>query len=323
MAQVHIEHCGVKDVDSDTDDWPACMNGMGINAKLQTAIMLPKFKDLRFTATCKHWVLEAVEVAYLTLSELDDQARNDMRAKTPQHAAPHSRKGFEMRLRGGGSPDPHAIVDAKKPGHTMLWRGGYKEKELGLENEDGTLDLTKLATCSGDFSGGKKLAYFTPQPETADGYAQWAKHKVEAAEVCVTQVAVPESLTKDLETLVLWSPVTDLPSDDWKQMIWSSRRSGRWPQPLRKKWGNVGLIQGHIASSIDKTFIDMRDWNELRANDVMKINVKVPDGTWERWSAMQWVFYSTAAQEAFEEACQGQVTFHEMGAFKVPKQSDD
>ena len=63
----YIEEVDIPDATTSTDDWDACMLAMGINEKLRTAILLPEFEDIRFTATCKYWVLDAMEMCYEAL----------------------------------------------------------------------------------------------------------------------------------------------------------------------------------------------------------------------------------------------------------------
>src|SRR5205809_6879879 len=73
----HIEQIDVPDATTSTDDWDACMRAMGINEKLRTAILLPEFRDIRITATCKYWVLDAVETCYGSLEDMDNRLRRE------------------------------------------------------------------------------------------------------------------------------------------------------------------------------------------------------------------------------------------------------
>jgi hypothetical protein len=47
------------------------MRAMGINQKLRGTILLPEFDDIRFTATCKYWVLDAMKICYGALKDMD------------------------------------------------------------------------------------------------------------------------------------------------------------------------------------------------------------------------------------------------------------
>jgi len=44
------------------------MRAMGVDEKLRIAILLPEFRDIRFTAT---WVLDAMEIRYSALKDTD------------------------------------------------------------------------------------------------------------------------------------------------------------------------------------------------------------------------------------------------------------
>lgn len=43
------------------------MHAAGINYRLQQTILLPDFVDIRGTASCQFWLVEAVEMVYGTL----------------------------------------------------------------------------------------------------------------------------------------------------------------------------------------------------------------------------------------------------------------
>lgn len=56
--------CGVL---SSSDDWVSIMDELEINGRLKRAIIMPEFRDLRGTGSCKFWVLEAMDVAFAAL----------------------------------------------------------------------------------------------------------------------------------------------------------------------------------------------------------------------------------------------------------------
>src|SRR5437762_6169760 len=66
-----------------TDNWDACIRAVGINEKLRTSLLLPEIYDIRFTATCKYWVLDAMEICYGTLKDLNRRLIME-RARTKQ-----------------------------------------------------------------------------------------------------------------------------------------------------------------------------------------------------------------------------------------------
>jgi hypothetical protein len=230
-----------------------------------------------------------------------------------------SRKEQKQPMKESGPSMPQPAVATKTqapatlPFHTMLWRAGSKTKDLRLlDKTSGKISLNAIGTFPGDFSGIRKLAYFTPQRETADRYAQWTKEKVPIENIVITQVAVPETLTNNLSKLILYAS-PNKPRDWWKQVVWSSRRGEYWPKELETRESDSDLIIGHIASGLHAKFEKMKDWTAIKDNDILR--VQIDD---ETKFAMQWVFNNRRGEEAFQEQCQGKVWFHFLGALKTP-----
>lgn len=104
IARSHVRDPRLPDVIALEEDWVSLLRNLGINDKLQTAILLPEFSDLRVTRSCKYWVSMSMEWGFSTLSGLDDRLREELRrrkpgvgqqkAKTPTLDTPVSRKRF-------------------------------------------------------------------------------------------------------------------------------------------------------------------------------------------------------------------------------------
>src|SRR3954453_12747522 len=115
----------------------------------------------------------------------------------------------------------------------MLWRAGDRKRPEAFYNQaTQEVDLSAISTVPGDFTGQKKVAYWTPQKETADRYAQWTKHKVDISEIVMIQIAVPESLIKTLVVYYLWYDERRMPKDEWKKLVYYSRRGKYLPPEL-------------------------------------------------------------------------------------------
>lgn len=67
FAVFQVESPDIPDATSGCDDWDEMMVRIGIRDELRAAILLPEFEDIRYTATCKFWVLDAMEMRFETL----------------------------------------------------------------------------------------------------------------------------------------------------------------------------------------------------------------------------------------------------------------
>ncbi len=131
--------------------------------------------------------------------------------------------------------------------------------------------------------------------------------------MAIIQVAVPEIFIRALTTKYLW--YADGPADDeWKRLVWSSRR-GRDLEGDLKALSQVDLLIGHIASGAHVKFTKMPDWKGIKGQDLVMVEI---DGV-EREST-QWVFHTVKAREGFVKNCKGKVWIHDLGKLKVPKQ---
>ncbi len=74
-AVSHIDENETHDACTASDDWDFCLKAHGINDKLRTAILLPEFADLRYTASCKYWIIDAIVMGYEELEAMDEIIR--------------------------------------------------------------------------------------------------------------------------------------------------------------------------------------------------------------------------------------------------------
>lgn len=195
----------------------------------------------------------------------------------------------------------------------MIWRAGSRKKAEDFYNQETRqIDLAAIFTCPGDFSSLKAVAYWTPQKETANRYAQWCKQKTPVSEIVFIQVAVPESFIDSLVTEYLWCGDRQKPTDTWKKLIWYSRRGKMVPVEL-DYLDEKDLLIGHISSGIHKKVEHLKDHTKIGERDVLSVKI---DG--EERKAVQWVFNTTKAMRAFARTCVGKVWIHSAGHLMVP-----
>ncbi len=237
--------------------WKGLMDRLGINQRLQTAIMLPEFEDVRHTASCKFWLVDSMRMAFVALEKFNDELRKEMACH--QHAG-----GLVPNLEGGKRREAVLTAPIAMENHTMLWRGGSHASNMALYNQGtGELDLDAVASTPGDFSGMMPVTYFSTQRQTADHYAAYAKHRANLAKVSILQIAVPHSLKDRLSVLELHcdprpeTPARADPVNNWEKVVWYSRRGKRLPKELA--WiDKKDVLVGECARSMNVAFKKMR-----------------------------------------------------------------
>lgn len=264
FAVWQIDENPTPDATCASDDWDSCLRSLGINDKLRKAILLPEFEDLRYAVSCKYWVLDAIETTYETLETMDEK----MRLEADRLRRAKSRAGNGKT--DPGTPTPITATSSAAPSaidnHTMIWHAASRQKAENFYNQTtGQISLRAILTVPGDFSGTSRVAYWTPQKETADSYAQWSKHKMPASEIAFIQVAVPESFTDRLATEYLWCGDRQKPTDVWKKLIWHSRRGREVPDELDIRYPK---ILGAKTLTEGKKFED-----KLVTNWILKYNL--------------------------------------------------
>lgn len=323
---LYIDHFTIEEAEVD-DDW-ALMDRVGINTALKSAIMSPEFEDVRDTASCTFWLMEAVHGRWSYLKGLDlryrmvqdetsqrpsdDDSSEPTISSDPNPLTPKKRKKKFCSPETGTLANPTAQAESASPlqedeGHVMLWRGGDNNKHTAFYNKDtGEIDLSRIFSMQGDFSGLTSIPYFTSDREAAEKYAEFALHYLPDNQVSILQVAVPKSFIERLDVQYLWygSAPGGKPSDTWQQLIWWSRRGRDTPESL--DWiTEKDLLIGHIARSIHQKYQRMRSHHQIKESALLSIQV---DGVEQK--AIQWVFQSKIAQRGFQNVCKGRVWLH-------------
>ena len=314
----HFEGSEVPDVSSGEENWEVTMLDWGIDRSLRKAILLPEFADIRFTATCKFWLIDAMYMKWKALQDLEEDAQAQLarvqRARSPKAVSistpsmdpltgrkggllsvPALRLPLPQDLAANPPSPPMESSDGTLPivgsvglppldldRHTMLWRAGFRDRHKEFYNAaTGKIRVGAIRSYPGDFAGSRGLAYFTPQKEVADRYAQWAKQKTEITNVVVVKVAVPWDWIEVLQTEYLW---VNHPQNMWKKLVWSSRCGDPLSEELEYLL-QKDLLVGHIASGTNKKFERMSPHTQIKENDLLTVMI---DG--EMKKAIQWVF---------------------------------
>lgn len=239
----------------------------------------------------------------------------------PTVTLPEAKSSTNPLSSEGNESSVHAaaatVAPVSLPGHTILWRAcSRRDAEAFYNHHTQEINLHVISTYPGDFSASRVVASWTPQKETADRYAQWAKHTAKDEEIAIIQVAVPEVFTRTLTTEYLWFGDRERSTDLWKKVIWHCRRGVEFPEEL-DHLTQKDLLIGHIASGKHRKYERMAHYNQIDEGDVLTIEV---DGTGRK--SVQWIFQTSKAKRGFQEHCQGKVWIHNLGRLRVPVPKD-
>lgn len=281
----------VADADDSSDDWYSCMDRLGIGERLKTAIMLKEYEDLRYTATCKYWLKDAVQNVYDHLKHLNDEPAATpakisrlSKSKSRKQPTPYTQpfddieeepstsERLEIANESAGRTIPEVATSIGAPSamelHTSIWRSGSRLKAQAFYNEvTGAIDPAAMITSPGDFNlSQRSIAYWTPQRETALRYAKWARYKNPVVDIALIQVSVPEALMRRLTVSHIWF------SDEWKTVVWCGRNM-RFLPPKLAELEEKDVLIGHIASGKHVKYVNMKDPTEIQERDVLTVTI--------------------------------------------------
>ncbi|KAI9844964.1 MAG: hypothetical protein M1838_001948 [Thelocarpon superellum] len=330
VAEFQLTWSKVEDAYTESDDWRACMDGLGINQTLQDAILNPEYEEIRFTQSCKFWLLDTMGDKYSFLLDMPERIRDGTatmhsireRAKRRKPAASFSQSsslatpatppqagddsGVSMPT-SSATPSAPAVATTVEtplslPGHTTLWRAGTLSGATSFYDiATQKIDLYAISMSPGDFCGPIRRTYWTPQKETAERYARFAMSRKDFEPAAILQVFVPDSFLATLKIAEVWF------GDDWKKLIWASRKIKEFPPELQELESSDVLV-GHVASGINNKFTKLKGPELIKERALLMVCI---GGEWKR--AVQWVFQSAKARQGFERECRGKVYIHRIG----------
>ena len=298
-AHACIDRDRIPDGLSTSEDWDDIMTKLGINSTLRAAILCPGFDDIRGTASCKHWIWEAMKMRFEALDNLIDYISCEYERR---------RKVAEAGDCEGNTDPPASLTEtpASLDGHTMLWRACTKPAAEYCANAPQRLKFTSMTVYPGDFEGDR--TYFTPQYQTANRFANYLKHLAPLAEIAILQIAVPNDFIESLSKNHLLS---DGPSSKaWKEVVWHYRCR----KPLSRLRSDTEVICakklwiGHILLSGRARFNAVDGYATLQSSDALMVEV---DGQWQK--AEQWSFSGREVQAKFARLCKGKALIHSVG----------
>lgn len=353
FVEYAIEDEGIPDAESSEDDWIECMQAIGITRKCQDAIMIKEFEDIRYTRSCKYWLIDMMTNVYLTLEHLDEnlkmnahhiQRSEDMtnrpHAKVPTLASPTSRKPATLTPMPqnlvGESPSKFQLspltptTQHKASSHlnplvaTSLGSPSAINLHTMIWRAGTKLKAEKFYNQATGALDLDSLNAVIGDFQWSSGKAYWTPQKATADRYA--QWAKIKHAIVDIAIIQVAVPETLLKSlsteylwhsETWKQLIWLGRNIRNLPKEL-EHIGEKDLLIGHIASGKHSKYMKMKSYHQIKEGDILTI-----DENGERKMAIQWVFQSRKAREEFERQCRGKVWIHGLGTYLTPPKESD
>lgn len=301
------------------DDWDGVMREWGINQKLRASILSQGFEDIRTTRTAKAWVIDTINRSFLALELI--QETSQQRILKEQHGLHVMRRlstefpgplETVLSLRGGKLPEATS-TSTRTPGKTILYRGMDRAKTKDLINaETGEYNHQSIySSPPSDFVGGAGfVVYYALERAAAERYAKYWKQNVQCLVTCVVEMTIDNSLISRMQPVILQY------GNEWKKVVWASRKGEKYPRDLRHI-EKRSLYIGQICHSHNKAISQMPSWEEITEKNLMYVEeeVKGQDGVWreQQVRATQYVFYGDDVQEVLEKECQFKVTKSKAG----------
>ncbi|KAH7402629.1 hypothetical protein BKA66DRAFT_5492 [Pyrenochaeta sp. MPI-SDFR-AT-0127] len=230
------------DVD-DQDEWRHLMTLAGIKMEIQDALMREEHRIIRSTQSLVMWLYEIIETNYLVLEDLNATILSKL-------------EPTKLPLRGGGDIEEYTVPQTPG-GHLALFKSVEFRRAAGTIAEDGSIDLLKLISRGPtDFARHGGL-YFTHQLWVAKHYAALLKDLCPLGDRRTFEMHVPLHHFQSVGTLELGF------NDDYKQLVYHSRRNERYPKNISKLRAKYGVIRGPIARSRTIGFGKMQSWEEI------------------------------------------------------------
>lgn len=314
IATQHIRNQN-NNVDDDGKNWNAVLSGWGIGDVLREAILDKEFDDLRYTASAAFWVVDTLEMRYQGLEAISEASRKrqqklqELRRSGVRNVEGQFEPSTEtLGMRSGGreetaEPLYHEAFPAHTPGTTRLYRGGDLESLKKVFNSStGKPNLLAVQSMWPiDFRGlvaGPTL-YFGLEEQVGRRYARYARNRSGVSIVAVIYMDVKNSLIDH------WKPYVLRGGDEWKQIVYESRRRNRYPDHL-SHLQNHPLFIGYICRTHSSSIEKLGSWTELTDHNIMKIDEEIfnnDSGTWEtaEVKATQYVFNGQAIITALEQ----------------------
>ncbi|KAI4704351.1 hypothetical protein J4E81_001417 [Alternaria sp. BMP 2799] len=292
-------------MDGYDDDWEEKMQEVGIKQEISDALMKEEHYAIRGVQSLSMWLQDIFETNYLALV--------DMNARILQELAPPS--GVNLR---GGEGEPYTVPNAPG-GHIALFKSVEFRRCAGYIAEDGSVNLARLESLGPTDFARRGGLYFTHQIWVSNHYSSLITDACPVADRRTVELHVPLS---HLTEMKVWD--LKFEDDNFKQLLFFSRRDEKYPKPISQLRAAHGIIAGPIGHVHNLAFGKMKSWTDITEKHQLQERETVVDGKGNEKEIVkygrQWVWIGENSVEQLEEDCRDKVYLRrpEQGLKLVP-----
>ncbi|KAK3624409.1 hypothetical protein LTR56_021033 [Elasticomyces elasticus] len=288
-------------------DWTPNLRQIGANEDLIDAIVNSEYRSIQLSQSGLDWVLQAMEwrweyLVHVYKAQRDEEGSEDSDGEHGSHAelgdvsrtplTAAARAQFENAASAAEESHGRRTIPSRHPDrpgedttafsydcetnpaldaagrpldYIPLWRATSRITAEGMWRT-GKFKLSKLSTMSLDFSGRQAVHSWKLDLEAAQMYALFAQRLARPAEICLVRFELPLELVTEVPTMILrWS------EEDWKRIVYHSRRRDHLPKDLRMRVRAAHWIIGDTASGPHVKYEKMKDWTEVDEKCVLRL----------------------------------------------------
>jgi hypothetical protein len=282
------------------DDWSAIMTTAGIRSEVREAIMRPEHDTIRYVQSLAVWLEDIIKTAYDCLVDLNERLLEEMAPPSDPH------------LRGGQGED--YTIPKTPGGHLALFKSVEFRRAKKCIAEDGTINLVPLVFTSPTDLARPGGLYFTHQLWVAKHYSKLIHDACPVADRRTVEIHVPLSHYVSMKTWELGF------NDEFKQLLYHSRREEPYPKALSKKRASYGIIKAPIGHAHNRAFAKMEHWSDITEKHQLQ---EVEDGVVKIGRQDVWIKEDAIIQLAEDCFAKAYLRRPEQGFHIIPKPWED
>ena len=230
-------------------DHASVLHQLGANDDLIARILDPDFTNVFLTQEPVYWLIDTIEVRFMSLEEGEDQ--------------PNIRSSPSTSESSSNSLLPPVSA---RPGETILWKGIARRRVRSFLGSSRFLSADLRSGPHGDFNASKEVLYFTPSVEGSMMYAGYVKRRAGNGGACLLRLALPNEVLDYAKPCSL-----RFPSDEFKQTVWMSRRGESLCGVLDGVHG-AQLLVGDTCKAAEESITRLEGWASVDERNLLRLS---------------------------------------------------